>query len=78
MKAKTRAKLIGLANYLRGLLNKLANHVTELLREPSTKRGVVYFLAGLGAVNDPARAEAIIAGGLMIAGAIGIVTRDTK
>lgn len=67
MNAKTRAKLNGLANY-----------ALELLREPSSKRGLVCLLSGIGAIANPEQAEAIIAAGLMVAGAIGILTRDAK
>lgn len=43
-----------------------------MFNSPSSWRGLVVVLTGLGSALTPAHAEAIVAGGLMLAGIIGI------
>lgn len=51
-------------------------HIKELLAEPSTWRGIVNIILGLGITLNPAQIEAIMALGLMINGVIAALTRD--
>jgi len=50
----------------------MKEYVLARLKEASTWRGVVYMLTALGVTISPAAAEAIIAAGMAIAGAIGV------
>lgn len=48
------------------------------LKEPSTWRGIVLIATACGAVLSPDQQEAIIAGGLLVAGLIGAAVPDKK
>ena len=47
-------------------------------KEASTWRGIVAILTAAGVTLSPAQAEAIIALGLAVIGAIGVFTSDKK
>lgn len=47
-------------------------------KEASTWRGIVAILTAAGVTISPAQAEAIIALGLAVIGAIGVFTSDKK
>jgi hypothetical protein len=49
----------------------MKKYILDRLKEASTWRGFVYMLTALGVTLSPAAAEAIIAAGMAIAGAIG-------
>jgi hypothetical protein len=49
----------------------MKEYILARLKEASTWRGFVYMLTALGVTLSPAAAEAIIAAGMAIAGAIG-------
>jgi len=50
----------------------------ERLKEPSTWRGLVAILTGLGVTLQPNQAEAIIAAGLAVVGLIEVFRREKK
>jgi hypothetical protein len=50
----------------------------ERLKEPSTWRGLVAILTGLGVTLQPNQAEAIIAAGLALVGLIEVFRREKK
>jgi hypothetical protein len=54
------------------LRRKIARIIT-MLGQPSSWRGITVVLTGAGVALSPAHSEAITAGGLMLAGLIGIV-----
>jgi len=47
-------------------------------QEPSTWRGLVLIATALGVVLSPDQQEAIVAGGLLVAGLIGAAVPDAK
>ena len=49
----------------------MKEYILARFKEASTWRGFVYMLTALGVTLSPAAAEAIIAAGMAIAGAIG-------
>ncbi len=51
-------------------------HIKELLAEPSTWRGIVNIILGLGVALNPAQVEAILAAGMLINGVIAASTKD--
>lgn len=53
-------------------------YIIERAKEPSTWRGIIVFLTGVGVAVDPALAEQIIAVGLALAGLVGFLTKDTQ
>lgn len=55
-------------------MNYLKDYLLDRLREPSTWRGIVMLLTGLGVGISPELAESIIAVGVSLAGVIGVVT----
>lgn len=48
------------------------------LQEPSTWRGLVLIATAAGAVLSPDQQEAIIAGGMMVAGLLGAALPDRE
>ena len=54
------------------------NWVLARMAEPTTWRGIIGILAACGATISPQNAAAILAGGMGIAGFIGVVTKDPK
>ncbi len=48
------------------------------LKEPSTWRGLVLIATACGAALSPDQMEAIVTGGLFVAGLIGAAMADTK
>lgn len=56
----------------------MKDYLLDLLQEPSTWRGIVLIATALGAVLSPDQQEAIIAGGLLVAGLIGAAVPDKK
>lgn len=50
--------------------------IVARLKEPSTWRGISIVLTALGVAVNPEQVQAILVGGLSIAGAIGIFTPD--
>jgi hypothetical protein len=53
-------------------LRKKLQRAVALFNTPSTWRGVVVALTGLGAALKPEHSEAIVSGGLILAGVIAI------
>jgi len=53
-------------------------YIVERLKEPSTWRGIVAFLTGIGVAISPEQKEAIITGGLALMGLLGVFTKDKK
>lgn len=51
---------------------------SDRLREPSTWRGLIMLLTGLGVGIHPQAIELIIAVGTAAAGAVGVVTPDVQ
>ncbi len=49
----------------------MRDYLLARLQEPSTWRGLVLIATALGAVLSPDQQEAIVAGGLLVAGLIG-------
>lgn len=54
----------------------MKDYILARLREPSTWRGLVLILTALGVPLSPGAADTIVAVGLAVAGAIGVVTPD--
>ncbi len=54
------------------------DYVIKRLQEPSTWRGIVAFISGLGVTLTPEYKEAIIGAGLGVMGLIGMLSRDKK
>lgn len=52
------------------------NYIVERLKEPSTWRGIVAFLTGVGIYLSPEQQAAIITGGLAIMGILGAFFPD--
>lgn len=53
-------------------------YVVERLQESSTWRGIVLIATAFGAKLDPARWEAIVTLGLMVAGVVAVAFPDRK
>ena len=51
-------------------------YIMDRLNEPSTWRGLVNILIGLGVALKPEQVEAILAAGLLINGIIAASTKD--
>lgn len=56
----------------------MKDFLIDRLREPSTWRGLVLLLTALGLTLSPEAQEAIIAAGLALAGALGVLLPDPK
>lgn len=52
------------------------NYLLERLKEPSTWRGLVLLATTIGIQVSPEAADAVISTGLLIAGIIGVFTKD--
>lgn len=52
------------------------DYIRARLREPSTWRGIVAALMGVGVAIEPGQVEAIVAGCASVIGLIGILTED--
>ena len=52
------------------------NYILARLHEPSTWRGLVLIVSALGAALSPDQQEAIVTGGLLLAGIIGAAVPD--
>lgn len=48
----------------------------DRLAEPSTWRGIINIILGLGIALNPAQVEAIVAAGMLINGVIAASTKD--
>lgn len=59
-------------------MEAIQRYVMERLKEASTWRGIVLVLTAAGMGLSPMQAEAIIQGGIAIAGTIGILFPDLK
>jgi hypothetical protein len=57
-------------------LNNVIAYLLARLNEGSTIRGLILILTAVGVKVDPQLAEAIVTGGLMLAGLIGILFPD--
>lgn len=57
-------------------MSEMIEYLLQRLNEPSTWRGIIVILTGLGVALDPSQIEAIVATGLTIAGLIGAFTKD--
>lgn len=53
-------------------------HLFELLREPSTWRGLTWILTAAGVALNPDQMAAITAAGMAVAGLIGAFVRDPR
>ena len=53
-------------------------YIMERLAEPSTWRGIVNIILGLGVALNPAQIEAIMTLGLLINGVIAASTKDAS
>jgi hypothetical protein len=56
----------------------MRDYLLAQAREPSTWRGLVLIATALGAVLSPDQQEAIVSGGLLLAGLIGAALPDAK
>lgn len=54
----------------------MRDYLLARLQEPSTWRGLVLIATACGAILSPEQQEAIIAGGLLLAGLIGAATPE--
>lgn len=52
--------------------------IVSRMKEPTTWRGLIGILAGLGVAIDPHQAAIILAVGVGLAGFIGVVSKDPK
>ena len=52
------------------------SYILERLQEASTWRGIILVVTSLGIAIEPALAERIIAGGVGLAGLVGMFTKD--
>ena len=51
-------------------------YIMDRLAEPSTWRGIINIILGLGVALNPAQIEAILAAGMLINGVIAASTKD--
>ena len=51
-------------------------YIMDRLAEPSTWRGIINIILGLGVALSPAQIEAILAAGMLINGVIAASTKD--
>ena len=51
-------------------------YIMDRLAEPSTWRGIINIIFGLGIALNPAQVEAIIAAGMLVNGVIAASTKD--
>lgn len=54
----------------------MRDYILARLQEPSTWRGLVLIASALGAALSPDQKEAIVTGGLLLAGLIGAAVPD--
>jgi hypothetical protein len=54
----------------------MIQYITERLNEPSTWRGVISLITGLGVKLRPDLAESIISAGLALMGVINVVRKE--
>lgn len=54
----------------------MRDYILARLQEPSTWRGLVLIASALGAALSPDQKEAIVTGGLLLAGIIGAAVPD--
>jgi hypothetical protein len=59
-------------------MNALITWALARLDEPSTWRGIIGLLTGFGVALNPHQAAMLLAGGMGLAGFIGVVTKDPK
>jgi hypothetical protein len=62
-------------------MNKLTvarDYIIARCNESSTWRGIILIVTAAGAKMKPDQTEAIITAGLMVAGLMGAVTKDSK
>jgi hypothetical protein len=52
------------------------NYVRDLIRQPSTWRGIITLLTAFGIILSPEQIESVIAGGLAFSGLIGAFIHD--
>jgi hypothetical protein len=60
------------------MINTAVRYVIDRAKEPSTWRGLVLIATASGAVIAPQAQEAIVTGGLFLAGLIGAALPDRK
>ena len=53
-------------------------YIIDRLKEASTWRGIVAIITAFGVALNPEQTQAIVAGGMGVAGFIGIVCKDSK
>lgn len=54
----------------------MRDYILQRVKEPSTWRGAILFLAAIGVPIAPQMADAIVTAGLGIAGLVGMFTAD--
>jgi hypothetical protein len=59
-------------------LDAMKNHWQQLLREPSTYRGMVWLITAAGIALSPEQQQVLITLGAAIAGAMGIFFTDKQ
>lgn len=59
-------------------MNRAQSYLINRAKEPSTWRGLVLIATAGGATIAPAAQEAIVTGGLFLAGLIGALVQDKK
>lgn len=59
-------------------LEALKSYAMERIQEASTWRGLILIATGCGAAIKPEIQEAVVAGGLMLAGIIAAISADKK
>ncbi len=57
-------------------MNINTQYVMDRLNEPSTWRGIINIILGLGVALNPTQIEAILAAGMLINGVIAASTKD--
>ena len=53
-------------------MNTIIAYLIERLDEPSTWRGIVWFITAFGIVLSPEQKESVVATGMAIAGLVGV------
>jgi len=57
---------------------KILDYILARLSEPSTYRGAVFLLSGLGITLVPEQANSIVAASMAIVGAINVFRKEKK
>jgi hypothetical protein len=52
--------------------------ILDIVKQPSTWRGLIWIMTALGLNLAPSQSDAIITAGMSVAGAVGVFTSDKK